>query len=99
MDVDDLLSYAAQLPIVALVVWLVFKFISVMKEERKEFSSTLSDDRKDFLAHLDTERKFRGEYHEKLDITLTGLTTGMTGMTHELKELRSDVKARNTNPA
>lgn len=90
----DWLQYAAQLPIVGLVVWLVFKFIGVMKEERDGFTSTLDADRKDFLSELDKERDHRATHSERLDHTLTGLTTSMGEQTHTLKELRDDVRGR-----
>ena len=93
-DSLDILQYALQLPIVGLVVWLVFKFIGVMKEERDGFTKTLDDDRKDFLGHLDKERDHRTASSEKLDTTLTGLTTTMTQLTHAVTEVRGEVKDR-----
>lgn len=93
-DFSDLLSYAAQLPIVALVVWLVLKFIGVMKEEREGFQNTLDADRKDFLGELEKERTHRAETADKLDTTMTGLTAGMSDVTHTLTELRNDVRAQ-----
>lgn len=91
---SELLQYALQLPIVGLVIWIVFKFVNVMKEEREGFTQTLDSDRKDFLGELEKERVYRGTHHEKLDTTLTGLTTGMNDMTHSITELRNDVKER-----
>ena len=92
-DFSELLGYAAQLPIVGLVVWIVFKFIAVMKEEREGFANTLEEDRKDFLGHLDTERQHREEQNGKMDQTLTGLTSSIQEQTHTLTELRNDVRA------
>ena len=90
-DASDLLQYALQLPIVGLVVWLVFKFIGVMKEERDKFTTTLDDQRSAYLESLDKERESRESQGDKLDTTLTGLTTSVNDLTHAVTEVRRDV--------
>ena len=97
-DPSDLLQYMLQLPIVGLVVWLVFKFIGVMKEERGEFTATLDSQRKTYLDSMDKERESRESMGNKLDDTLIGLTTGVNDLTHAVTEVRSEVRERERNP-
>lgn len=93
-DPSDLLQYALQLPIVGLVVWLVFKFIGVMKEERDKFTSSLAEGRTEFLGALDKERESRETNTDKLDTTLTNMTTSVNDLTHAVTEVRRDVGGR-----
>lgn len=93
-DTTDLLQYALQLPIVGLVVWLVFKFIGVMKEERDKFTTTLESQRHAYLESLDKERDTREATSDKLDSTLTGLTTSVNDLTHAVTEVRGEVRDR-----
>ncbi len=82
-QLDQYLTTAIQLPIVGLFVWVVFKFMAVMKEEREAFTNA-----------LDRERESRELSTKQLDTTLVGLTGGVQDLGHAVTELRTDVRAR-----
>ena len=93
----NLATYLLQLPIVAIVIALVFKFLKGMEGEREKFTTALTEERSAFLDALGVERVSREEGHEKLDDTLGGLTTSVNNLGHAVTELRSDVRESNNN--
>ncbi len=82
-QLDQYLATAIQLPIVGLFVWVVFKFMAMMKAEREAFTSA-----------LDRERESREASDGVLNTTLVGLTGGVQDLGHAVTELRTDVRAR-----
>lgn len=82
-QLDQYLTTAIQLPIVGVFVWVVFKFMAVMKEEREAFTNA-----------LDRERESRDSSAKQLDTTLVGLTGSMQDLGHAVTELRTDVRGR-----
>ncbi len=91
----DLTSYFLQLPIVAIVIALVFKFLKGMEGEREKFTNALTEERTAFLDALGVERVSRENGHEKLNTNLVGLTTSVNDLGHAVTELRTDVKKTN----
>lgn len=93
-EATDWASIAAQLPVVFVILVVVWWFIKVLKEERKESHEQSFAERTAFLEELKDERDHRAETVDKLDTTITGFTSGVSDLTHEIKELRVESRGR-----
>jgi hypothetical protein len=82
---DELWKLLIQLPIVAVVVWVVLRLLHQATAERAVFMTAMSEQSRLFTAELKAERESREATMRQTMASLTELSTAIT-------ELRSEVR-------